>query len=336
MKQFRSAIIVSVIGLAIAFYLGGFYALYITALLAILEVSLSFDNAVVNAKVLDTMEPKWQQRFITFGIPIAVFGMRFLFPIIIVAMASGMGIIETFNVAVDDPSKYHEVLSSVEKVIYAFGSSFLLMVFLDFLFEEDREHNWINIIEDSKVLDKLSEVNNIELIIAISFGLILTDLTKDYSIALAYFGGILLHSIIASLDDLMSTNGVRSGLMGLLYLEVLDASFSFDGVIGAFALTSDIFIIMLGLGIGAMFVRNLTLYFVEKKVLSEFRYLEHGASYAIAALSLVMYYKIFAEINEVIVGTIGIVFIGISTWHSIKANKEDEIKETKENNIENN
>lgn len=327
MKHFKSSIIIAIIGLSIGFYLGGFYALYITALLAILEVSLSFDNAVVNAKILETMEPKWQKRFITFGIPIAVFGMRFFFPIIIVAMASGMGIIETFNVAIDEPAKYHEVLESVEKVIYAFGSSFLLMVFLDFLFEEDREDKWISIIEDNKVLDKLYEINNIEIIIAISFGLLLTDLTKDYSLALAYFGGILLHSIIASLDDLMNTDGVRSGIMGLLYLEVLDASFSFDGVIGAFALSSNIFIIMLGLGIGAMFVRSMTLYFVEQKTLSEFRYLEHGANYAIISLSLVMYYKIFGDISELIVGTIGVTFIGIATWNSIQANKADAIKD---------
>ncbi len=321
MKHFRSSLVVTLIGLVIAFYIGGWYILYITALLAVLEISLSFDNAVVNAKVLETMEPKWQQRFITYGIPIAVFGMRFVFPIVIVAVASGMGIIETFNVAVDDPSKYHEVLASVEKLIYAFGSSFLLMVFLDFLFDDDREAKWIHIIEKSKTLDKLNEVNNIELTIALVFGLVLTYLTQDYAIALAYFGGILLHSLISSLDTLMSSNGVRSGIMGFLYLEVLDASFSFDGVIGAFALTSDIFVIMIGLGIGAMFVRSLTLYFVEKKTLSEFRYLEHGASYAILALSLVMYYKIFGHINEVIVGTIGITFIGIATWHSIKEKK---------------
>ena len=71
-----------------------------------LEISLSFDNAVVNAKILETMEPVWQQRFITYGIPIAVFGMRFLFPIIIVAVAGGMGIIDTFDMAVNNPAEY--------------------------------------------------------------------------------------------------------------------------------------------------------------------------------------------------------------------------------------
>ena len=322
MKHFRSSIIVTAVGLIVALYFGGLYGLYITALLAILEVSLSFDNAVVNAKVLETMEPKWQQRFITFGIPIAVFGMRFLFPILIVAIASGMGIIETFNIAVDNPVKYHDILQSVEKLIYAFGGAFLLMVFLDFLFDEDREEKWITIVENSKTIKKLSEVNNIELIISLLIGLILIYLTKDYAIALAYFSGVLLHSFISSLDDILSTDGIRSGIIGLLYLEILDASFSFDGVIGAFALSDNIFIIMLGLGIGAMFIRSLTLYFVEKKTLTEFKYLEHGANYAIFALSFIMFYKIFADINEVLVGTIGIFFIGLSAWHSIKENKQ--------------
>ncbi|HIO95776.1 MAG TPA: DUF475 domain-containing protein [Campylobacterales bacterium] len=111
-------------------------------------------------------------------------------------------------------------------------------------------------------------------------------------------------------------------MMGFLYLEVLDASFSFDGVIGAFALSGDIFIIMIGLGIGAMFVRSLTLYMLEKKTLTEYRYLEHGAHYAILALAVIMLSKIFIHINEVIVGTVGISFIAVAVYHLIKANKK--------------
>ncbi|MBN2824781.1 MAG: DUF475 domain-containing protein [Campylobacterales bacterium] len=324
MKHFYSSFVVTAIGLAIAFYLGSWYALYITILLSILEVSLSFDNAVVNAKVLNTMEPKWQRRFITIGIPIAVFGMRFIFPILIVSAASSMSFFQAFDLALNDPDKYHHTLESTKNLIFAFGGSFLLMVFLDFFFEQDREHKWIKILESNRVVDKVSEISNVELMIAMGLGLILVDQTKDVGVALAYFGGILLHSIIASLDELLSTDGVRSGIMGFLYLEVLDASFSFDGVIGAFALSSNIFIIMIGLGIGAMFVRSLTLYFVEKKTLSEFRYLEHGAHYAILALSLVMFMKMFFEISEILVGTIGITFIGIAVYHSIQANKKDQ------------
>ncbi|SHO80751.1 Integral membrane protein [hydrothermal vent metagenome] len=324
MKHFYTSIVITIIGLIIAFYLGGLYGVYITALLAVLEVSLSFDNAVVNAKVLETMEPKWQKRFITFGIPIAVFGMRFIFPILIVSIASSMGFMEAFNLALNEPEKYHHTLESTKELIYAFGGSFLLMVFLDFFFDEDREEKWIKVIEEHKITSAIGDVNNIELMFALVIGLLLINETQNASIAMAYFGGVFLHSLIASLDELLSTDGVRSGIMGFLYLEILDASFSFDGVIGAFALSSDIFIIMMGLGIGAMFVRSLTLYFVEMKTLSEFRYLEHGAHYAILALALVMFIKMFFEVSEIIVGTVGIGFIGISLYHSIKDNRKEE------------
>jgi hypothetical protein len=323
MKHFYTSIIITIIGLIIAFYLGGFYGVYISALLAILEVSLSFDNAVVNAKVLETMERKWQKRFITFGIPIAVFGMRFIFPILIVSIASSMGFIEAFNLALNEPEKYHHSLESTKELIYVFGGSFLLMVFLDFFFDEDREDKWIKVLEDNMVTDKIGSINNIELMFALMLGLLLVNKTQNVSISMAYFGGVLLHSLISSLDELLSTDGIRSGIMGFLYLEVLDASFSFDGVIGAFALSSNIFIIMIGLGIGAMFVRSLTLYFVEKKILSEFRYLEHGAHYAILALAMVMFIKIFTEVSEIVVGTIGITFIAISLYHSILENQKE-------------
>jgi hypothetical protein len=321
MKHFTSSLIVTILGLGLALYMGGISALYIVALLAVLEISLSFDNAVVNAKVLETMEPKWQERFITYGIPIAVFGMRFVFPIVIVAVASGLGIWETFTLALDEPKIYHETLVSVEKFIFAFGGSFLLMVFLSFIFDTDREEKWISSIENSTLIEKMGRVSSSNMMISITIGLIITSITSSHEIALAYFTGVLLYSLIASLDELFNTNGVRSGIMGFLYLEVLDASFSFDGVIGAFALSSDIFIIMIGLGIGAMFVRSLTIYMLRNKTLTEYRYLEHGAHYAILALAIIMLVKIFFHIDEIIVGTVGITFIAIATYHSIKANK---------------
>ncbi len=332
MKYFKGSIAITLIGLLLAFYIGGFYALYITALLAILEVSLSFDNAVVNAKVLEKMEIKWQKKFITYGMPIAVFGMRFFFPIIIVTIASNLGIFETFTLAINEPEKYKTTLESVQQLIYAFGGSFLLMVFLDFIFDEEREEKWLQFIEDSKAIKKFGEVNNIGIMIAIASGLILISLTDNSDIAMAYFSGVLLHSIIVSVDDLLNTDGVRNGIIGLLYLEILDASFSFDGVIGAFALSSDIFIIMIGLGIGAMFIRSLTLYFVAKKTLTEYKYLEHGAHYAILALSLIMFIKIFTHLNEIFVGTIGISFIAIATIHSILENRAEATTDKKENN----
>jgi hypothetical protein len=322
MKHFRSSIVVTIIGLLLAFYIGGLHALYVVALLSILEVSLSFDNAVVNAKVLETMEPKWQERFITFGIPIAVFGMRFLFPIVIVAIASGLGLWETFQLATHDPASYKTTLMSVEKLIFAFGGSFLLMVFLNFIFDNDREEKWITIIEESSVIDEMSKFSSIHMIIALVVGIALIFATHNYQIAIAYFTGVLLYSVIATLDDVLGVNGVRNGIMGFLYLEVLDASFSFDGVISAFALSSDIFIIMIGLGVGAMFVRSLTLLMLREKTLDEYRYLEHGAHYAIFALAVIMLAKIFVHVDELIVGTAGVLFIVVATYHSIQVNKK--------------
>ena len=305
----------------LALYIGGLHALYIVILLSILEISLSFDNAVVNVKVLETMEPKWQERFITYGIPIAVFGMRFLFPIVIVAIAGGLGLWETFDLAFNDAKGYHTKLTEVEELIFAFGGSFLLMVFLNFIFDTERKEKWISSIEDSKIIRGMGRISSIQMLISMSIGQTLVFITGDYKIALAYFTGLVLYSIIASLDDLFNTNGVRSGVMGFLYLEVLDASFSFDGVIGAFAMSSNIFIIMIGLGIGAIFVRSLTLYMLRQKTLEEFRYLEHGAHYAILVLAMIMLVKIFFHVDELITGTVGIAFIALSAYHSIKANK---------------
>jgi len=321
LKHFRSSIIVTIIGLLLALYIGGLHALYIVILLSILEISLSFDNAVVNVKVLETMEPKWQERFITYGIPIAVFGMRFLFPIVIVAVAGGLGLWETFDLAFNDAKGYHAKLTEVEELIFAFGGSFLLMVFLNFLFDTERKEQWIETIEDSDVIKGMGKISSIQMLISMAIGQTLVFITADYKIALAYFTGLVLYSIIASLDDLFNTNGVRSGVMGFLYLEVLDASFSFDGVIGAFAMSSNIFIIMIGLGIGAIFIRSLTLYMLRQKTLEEFRYLEHGAHYAILVLAVIMLVKIFFHVDELIIGTVGIAFIALSAYHSIKANK---------------
>jgi hypothetical protein len=309
------------IGLIASFYLGGLAAIYITFLLIVLEVSLSFDNAVVNAKVLETMEPIWQKRFILFGIPIAVFGMRLIFPLAIVALVTGMGLFETLDMAMHQPLAYEHALKSAEATIFAFGGAFLLMVFLDFFFEE-RDIKWMRFVEGSKVVEKVSMINNIELIVAIMVGIGLGHITGSFDVMLAFMYGVLLHTLLGMVDHFLSSDTVKSGIAGFIYLEVLDASFSFDGVIGAFALTSNIFIIMIGLGVGAMFVRSITLYFVEHKILSQFQYLEHGAHYAIGILAIIMLMKITMHVSEMVTGTIGIGLIAIAFAHSIYENRQ--------------
>lgn len=320
-SEWGLSILLTFLGLGIAYWIGGLVALYLTSILAVLEVSLSFDNAVVNAKILETMDEKWQKRFLTWGIIIAVFGMRFLFPLIIVGIASHINLIEALNLALHKPGEYREILEKTIDYVYAFGGAFLLMVALDFFFDDEKEIYWIKFIEQNKIIQKLGKIDAIELIITTSVGLLLTYITKDYVIPLAYFSGMLLHSLINSLDELLGTNGVRNGLMGLIYLEILDASFSFDGVIGAFAISMNVIIIMLGLGIGALFVRSLTLHLVRTKKLAEYPYLEAGAHYAILALAVIMFLEMFFHIPEIISGTIGITFITLSFISSLNEKK---------------
>ncbi len=320
MRYFTSSFVILLVGLIGGYFLGGWEGVYIAALLVVLEISLSFDNAVVNAKTLSTMEPIWQKRFIIFGMPIAVFGMRLLFPLAIVSIVTGMGVFETLHVAMDEPHRYEAILKSTETTIFSFGGAFLLMVFLDFFFEE-REITWFKLLEDSKMVKKFSGVGNIELIIAILVGIVLGHVTGDFGVVLAFMYGVLLHSLLGMLDHFLSSDTIKSGIAGFIYLEILDASFSFDGVIGAFALSSNIFIIMIGLGVGAMFVRSITLYFVEHKTLSEFQYLEHGAHYAIGILAVIMLLKITMEIGEAVTGTVGIALIAAAFLHSLIENK---------------
>lgn len=320
MKYFYSSFILTILGLVAAYFLGGFVAVYICILLIILEVSLSFDNAVVNARILRHMSQVWQRRFIIYGIPIAVFGMRFLFPILIVSIAADMGMLQTLNLALNNPDEYHHALHSNKNQIYIFGGGFLLMVFLSFFFEE-KETKWIRLLEDNHLIKTLSKSQNITLFIAILAGIILIMLTQNSTYAIAYFSAIVLHLGLGMFDEIFSTSGIKSGIMGFLYLEVLDASFSFDGVIGAFAMSQDIFIIMIGLGIGAMFVRSLTIYMVRKKILESFIYLEHGAHYAILALAVIMFIKIFYEVSEIITGTASMLFIALALIHSVLKRK---------------
>ncbi|MRJ06742.1 MAG: hypothetical protein C6I01_04405 [Epsilonproteobacteria bacterium] len=312
-KYFGFTTLLALVGIGAGFFIDGWAGIYLITILALLEVSLSFDNAVVNAKILADMDKIWQRRFLTWGIIIAVFGMRFLFPILIVAIVAHWGVVETIKIALYHPEQYHQALLHSEKMIYAFGGAFLWMVFSDFLIGE-KHIRWIKPVE--RYAEKLGSIKSSSLMVAMLIGIIITYYSKSYQIAIAYFLGILSYSILHSLNHYFSTLSVKNGLMGLIYLEVLDASFSFDGVIGAFAITSNIFIIMLGLGIGALYVRSLTIWMVEEGVLEEFPYLEHGAHYAIGTLATIMLLKIFFEIGEMVTGTLGLLLLGIAFIHS--------------------
>ncbi len=336
-KHFGGSLIFTAVMLA----LGGWYGwvstgtvegvlsiLWICIILSILEVSLSFDNAAVNASVLKDMDPVWQQRFLTIGIIIAVFGMRIVFPLVIVMIAASVGPIEAVQLALNEPSRYSEIVTAANVGLMGFGGAFLGMVGLKFFFDADKEHDWIGFIERP-----LAKVANIE---AVAIGIVLaatwatsTMLTDEDALTffIAAVGGLLTYIAVEIVNHVLepptpsSGDVAKAGFGAFLYLEVLDASFSFDGVIGAFALTSNIIVIAIGLGIGAMFVRSMTIFLVQKGTMSQYRYLEHGAFYAIMALAVIMYIKTFAHIPEVLTGLIGAVLIGLAFWSSVRWNR---------------
>ena len=300
---------------------------FIALILGVLEVSLSFDNAVVNASILKRMDARWQQYFLTWGILIAVFGMRLLFPILIVAVATGIDFYGVANMALHDPNTYAQHLNESHVQIAAFGGMFLLMVFFSFIFDEGRELHWLGYLE--KKLASFGKLESIEIILALGLLLVSQNWLPEeirLDALVAGVAGVILFVIVDSLATLFEDEEegeevseiIKKGsVMSFLYLEVLDASFSFDGVIGAFAITQDVIIIMLGLAIGAMFVRSLTVYLVRKGTLDEYVFLEHGAHYAIGSLAGIMLVSMTYHISEIITGSVGAVLIGLSVLSSI-------------------
>lgn len=372
LKIFLWSYIVTAISLVVAFIYGSWQALLLCIILGILEVSLSFDNAVINATVLERMSDFWQKIFLTVGIVIAVFGMRLLLPLLIVWAAAGLAPVAAFQLAMNPPAdgaayfpdgspSYETLLTDAHPIIAAFGGMFLLMLFLNWLFEE-KEHTWLSFLE--KPLAKAGKLDSMAILVASIILVLAAEFLAEEPAVVLLSGllGLIVYLAVNGLGKLFEnpetvgthedadapqdTTAVadpsagqaeqaraarnstlvratgKAGFFLFLYLEVLDASFSFDGVIGAFAITSDPIIIALGLGlIGAMFVRSLTVFLVRKGTLAEYVYLEHGAHWAIGALAVILMVSIGFHVSEFITGLLGVFFIGAAFLTSVRRNK---------------
>lgn len=305
--------------------------LWIVFVLSILEISLSFDNAVVNASVLKEMDEIWQKRFLTWGIAFAVFGMRIVFPIAIVAIAAGIGPVEAVRLSLDNPEDYERIVGSAHVGIAGFGGAFLAMVGLKFFFDQDKDVHWIRWIEQQLAKFAALPAAEIALLLLALWGIstLLTD-SEALTFLIAGILGLVTFIAVEGLNAILEISEekkrlagavVRSGLGGFLYLNVLDASFSFDGVIGAFALSNNMVVIALGLSIGAMFVRSMTIHLVRQGTLAQYRFLENGAFWAIIALGGIMLASARWHIPETITGVIGAVLIGLSLWWSVRFNR---------------
>jgi hypothetical protein len=366
LRTFGWSFAVTIACLAGAFLLGGPTALALVAILSVLEISLSFDNAVVNATILVRMNAFWQKMFLTVGILIAVFGMRLLFPLVIVGVTAKIGPIEAVRLAleggsIDEPGTYAYLLHAAHPSIAAFGGMFLFMLFLDFVFE-DREIRWLTWLEQP--LARIGKLDQLSVVVALAALTASAELFAENpgTVMVAGALGIITYLLVnglgelfeaeshASLPDPDQLTGVhgdaeqvdaslrdvtgapsnhpsvvgvagRAAFFLFLYLEALDASFSFDGVIGAFAITQDIFIIATGLGVGAMYIRSITVYLVRKGTLSDYVYLEHGAHWAIGALAVILLVTIRHEVPEIVTGLVGVGFIGAAFISSLARNR---------------
>ena len=341
LRTFGWSFALTAIGLVVALAYGGPKAFLVTAILVILEVSLSFDNAVVNARVLERMSPYWQRLFLTVGMLVAVFGMRLVFPLLVVGATAHISPWRAWQLALergdpDTPGTYGHLLHEAHPLIAAFGGMFLLMIFLDFLIDRDKELHWLAPVERAfqraGLLRWASEL--IALVVLVGFAIVYPHHTGEVLLAgVIGLASYLLVSTAATRFEASADSGEGTGSRGLvvatgraafwlfIYLQVLDASFSFDGVIGAFAITADPVIIALGLGIGALYVRSLTVLLVRRGTLSELVFLEHGAHWAIGALAVLLLVSIEHEVPEVVTGLIGVGFIGMALVSSMRHNR---------------
>lgn len=331
--------------------------------LTVLELSLSFDNAVVNALILVNMPPIWRKRFLTWGMLIAVFGVRFIFPILIVFATTDLSLVQSFSLAINNPAEYEKVIMASHHIVMAFGGVFLLMIFLSFLFNENKDVHWIGVVEkyasrwssmgDLKILvailcvavigyyapsaimieDKLQNIDKAEIILPMIYGILLY-------LSIEFLRGILeddgsekevgnIEQEREKIENVAHQTAMKGGFASFMYLELIDMSFSFDGVLGAFAVSQNIIIIMLGLGAGAFAVRNLTILMVDRGTVAEYKYLEHGAMWSIGLLAISMIVQIFIHLPHALVIFFALAPISIAFIQSARENKlsgEEEIK----------
>ncbi len=300
--------------------------MFIVLVLWLLESSISFDNAIVNVNVLKHMNDKWQRRFLTWWILIAVFGMRVLFPILLVSIFAGINPIEAVRLAIWNPEQYGQVLTDSHIVIAWFGGAFLMMVWLKFFLNKEKSIHRLNRLE--RWFTKLGKIEAIWaacVLIVLELFSYFIEPAHVHEFFVAGVWWIVLYIIVNWIEAFFGYGDHDVGMMtkawlaSFFYLEILDASFSLDWVIWAFALSNNLLVIAAGLGIGAFFVRSFTMYMLKKGTLASYRYLEHGAFYAVIALAIMMFVWAAIHLPEVLVWTIWLVFIALSLYSSRKA-----------------
>jgi len=258
--------------------------------LCLFETISSIDNAVVNAEVLTTMGKRARRWFLTWGIFFAVFVLRGFLPWVIVWMSNpAIGPIGSLTATFSNDPHILEAVEKSSPLLLLGGGIFLLLLFLHWLFLEPKNYGLPGERFFSRQGAWFFAVASIFLATVIWFSLkenpMLAFAATLGSTAFFITHGFKQHAEHAEVELHGAKNNL-SDISKLMYLEVLDASFSIDGVVGAFAFTLSVPLIILGNGLGALIVRYLTIKGAEK--IKKYAYLKNGAMYSILFLGLVM------------------------------------------------
>ncbi|MBI5793859.1 DUF475 domain-containing protein [Candidatus Uhrbacteria bacterium] len=263
--------------------------------LIVFEVVSSIDNAIVNAHVLKTVPEKFRKFFLLWGLLLAVFVMRGLLPFVIVWLANAdLSFAQILDLVLSDPQKMEVALVHSKPFLLLGGGVYLFFVFLAWLFLEEKKYAFFveHFIHRQGVWFYAISSLFITLIIYFSS-------TSSPAMALAASIGATAFFLTdgfrknAEEKEKQLESHHMSAWSKLLYLEVLDASFSIDGVIGAFAFTMAVPLILIGNGIGAFVVREFTV--KGMNVISRFAYLKNGAMYSIGMLGGLMVLESFGR-----------------------------------------
>ncbi|MDB5166696.1 MAG: hypothetical protein JWM37_768 [Candidatus Saccharibacteria bacterium] len=326
-----AATVAAVVGVILGL---GWSAVAVTAVLIVIELAFSFDNAIINAKVLAKLSPLWQKLFLSVGIIIAIFGMRVVFPILLVSITASLGFGQVIDMALHDSERYAHYLELAHPTLSSFGGAFLLMLALSFFFDAKKEVHWLRF---EKHLQKTAHWTLPPVITALALGGLAllpanehpAETMKAGLLGAATYAAIqLLLYFVGKVVDKETAGKAKhvtgwAAFISFMYLELLDASFSFDGVIGAFAITQSVVLIAVGLGVGAIWVRSLTVFMVRRKTLEAYAFLEHGAHYAVLVLAIIMLLSLVKSVPEAVTGILTIVIIGLSIWASRRRNASD-------------
>ena len=265
-------------------------AILIVLGLALFESITSIDNAIINAEVLQTMQARARRWFLTWGILIAVFGVRGLLPWLIVwVMTPGLGPWDAFTASLTGDPVALKAIQDSSPVLLMGGGVFFIFLFFHWIFLEPKKYG----LPGERFIARQGAW--FYAIVSIALAVIVWHALDD-SPMLA-FGAVvgssaffITHGFKRYAEEqearMLSGEGHMSDIGKILYLEVIDLTFSIDGVVGAFAFTLSVPLILLGNGIGAVVVRQLTVYGVER--IKKYVYLKNGAMYSVFVLGCVM------------------------------------------------